>query len=220
MLFDPHVFWSSLPFLLQGTWTTIVVVCASMAVGIIIGVLLCAGMVLGSGLIRVLSFAYVSLFRTLPETVLVFWIFYCIPLVASGRPTAFQSAVAALAIPAAANFAEIFRAGVIAVPRGHVEAAHAMGLSRIWVFLDVVAPQASRIIVPPFFGAVTILIKNSALVSIIGVQELFYHATVSANQNYHYIEIMTGAALIYFMLILPLSMLVQWQEQRLLVRNR
>ena len=74
--------------------------------------------------------------------------------------------------------------------------------------------------IPPILGLATIVIKNSALVSVIGVEELFYRATVYANQTFHHFELLTLAAVLFFLLILPLSVLVQLQERRLLTRSR
>jgi His/Glu/Gln/Arg/opine family amino acid ABC transporter permease subunit len=220
MPFDVGVLWQSLPILIGGAWLTILVVVVALAIGAAIGLMVCAGTLLGRGLVYRLCVAYVSLFRTLPETVLIFWLYYCIPLILNERPSAFSTAVAALAIPAGAYLAEIFRAGIEAVPRGHVEAARALGLSSVWVVLDVIAPQALRTMIAPILGLVTILIKNSALISVIGVEELFYRASVYAGQTFHYFELLTAAAILYFAMILPLSVLVQVQERRLLTRNR
>jgi His/Glu/Gln/Arg/opine family amino acid ABC transporter permease subunit len=220
MAFDMRVVWDSLPFLLGGLWLTVLVSLAALAVGAVIGLLVCAGTMLGRGLVYRLCVAYVSLFRTLPETVLIFWLYYCIPLVLNHRPTAFNSAVMALAIPAAAYFAEIFRAGIESVPRGQVEAARAIGLSPFWLLWDIIAPQALRTMIPPILGLSTIVIKNSALVSVIGVEELFYRATVYAGQTFRYFELLTSAAVLFFLLILPLSVLVQLRERRLLIRSR
>jgi polar amino acid transport system permease protein len=104
------------------------------------------------------------------------------------------------------------------VPRGQIEAGRALGLSSFWLVWDIVAPQALRMMIPPILGVVTILIKNSALVSAIGIEELFYRATVLGAQTFHYFAFLTVAAVVYFLMILPLSVLVQRQERRLLAK--
>ena len=220
MSFSFRVLWESLPIIVAGAWLTILVVLVSLAIGIAIGLVICAGTMLGKGGVHRFCIAYVSLFRTLPETVLIFWLYYCIPLILNSKPSAFQCAVAALAIPSGAYLAEIFRAGIEAVPHGHIEAARSLGISPFWVVWEVIAPQALKVMIPAFLGLLTILIKNSALVSAIGVEELFYRATVYAAQTYRYFELMTSAAIVYFVMILPLSVLVQRQERRLLTRAR
>src|ERR1700733_14392629 len=177
MSFEVDVVWNSLPLLIGGAWLTIVLVVVSFAAGAVIGLLVCGGTLWGQGVARRVFIAFVSLFRTLPETVLIFWLYYCIPLLLNDKPSAFATAVAALAIPSGAYLAEIFGAGIEAVPRGQVEAARALGLSSFWIGWEIIAPQALRTMIPPILGFVTILIKNSALVSVIGVEELFYRAT-------------------------------------------
>lgn len=218
MLFDTSVIGQNLPALVAGVWLTAVIVIVSLAVGIAIGVAVCAGMLLGRGMVSRFGLGYVALFRALPEPVLIFWLYYCGPLILNSKLSAFETGTIALAIPTGAYLAEVFRAGIQAVPRGQIEAARAVGLSPLWLVWDVVAPQALRMMIPPMLGIITILIKNSALVSAIGVEELFYRATVLGGQTFHYFEFLTVTAGIYFLMILPLSALVQRQERRLLAK--
>src|SRR4051812_46331993 len=112
MSFDVGIFWASLPILMRGVGTTCVLVTASLTLGSVIGLLVCAGTLLRQGLVYRLSLAYVSLFRTLPETVLFFWLYSCIPLILSDKPTPLQCGIWALVFPAGAYLAEIFRAGI------------------------------------------------------------------------------------------------------------
>src|ERR1700730_12467930 len=216
MSFDTSVIWQNLPLLLTGIWLTILLVLIALAIGIVVGLLACAGNMLGRGLVYYLSVGYIGLFRGLPETVIIFWLYYCAPLILNTRLLAFWSGTVALAIPSGAYLAEIFRAGIGAVPRGQLDAARAVGLSPFWLVWDVIAPQALRMMIPPMLGILTILIKNSALVSAIRVEELFYRANVLSGQTLRHFELLSAVAVIYFLLILPLSILVQRQEKRLL----
>jgi His/Glu/Gln/Arg/opine family amino acid ABC transporter permease subunit len=214
MSFDTRIFWQSFPVLIGGAWVTVVLVAVSLAIGVCIGLLACVGRLVGHGLLYRLSALYVGLFRGLPETVLIFWIYYCGPLVFEGKLSSFQSATAALSITSGAYLAEIFRAGIEAIPRGQLEAGRAVGLSSFWLVWDVVAPQAIRIMIVPFLGLVTILIKNSALVSAIGVAELFYRANILASENFQYFAMLTAAAVIYFVMICPISIFLQRHDKR------
>jgi His/Glu/Gln/Arg/opine family amino acid ABC transporter permease subunit len=220
MQFDTSVIWQNLPALTAGIWLTVVIVLLSLFIGVTIGLVVCAGMLLGGPAVSRLSAAYVGLFRALPEPIIIFWLYYCAPLVLNGKLSAFETGAIALAIPSGAYLAEIFRAGILAVPRGQLEAGRAIGLSSLSLMWDVIGPQAFRMMIPPMLGIVTLLIKNSALVSAIGVEELFYRATVLGGQTFHYFEFMTVTAAIYFCLIVPLSAFVQRQERRLLARVR
>jgi His/Glu/Gln/Arg/opine family amino acid ABC transporter permease subunit len=218
MTFDTSVIWSNLALLVAGVWLTLALTLTALALGTVIGLFAYAGRLAGRGLVHHLSTGYIGLFRALPETVIIFWLYYCAPLILNVRLSAFWSGTIALAIPAGAYLAEIFRAGIEALPRGQLDAARAVGLSPFWVVSDVIAPQALRVMIAPLLGIVTILIKNSALVSAIGVEELFYRATVLTGQTFRHFELLSAIAVIYFLMILPLSVLMQRQERRLLAR--
>jgi His/Glu/Gln/Arg/opine family amino acid ABC transporter permease subunit len=218
MQFDPSIIWQNLPLLLSGIWLTILLVATALVLGIVLGLVVCAGTLIGRGLVFYLSVGYVGLFRGLPETVIIFWLYYCAPLILNTRLSAFWTGTAALAIPSGAYLAEIFRAGILAVPRGQLDAGRAVGLSSLWLVWDVIAPQALRMMIPPMLGITTILMKNSALVSAIGVEELFYRANVLSGQTLRHFELLSAVAVIYFLLILPLSILVQRREKRLLAQ--
>src|SRR5947209_6786030 len=110
MSFDIVAVRDSLPILAAGAGLTILVVVVSLTIGI--GLLACAGTLLGRGVPYQFSRTYIGLFRGVPETVLIFWAYYCGPLILNGKLSAFQSATVALAIPAGAYLAEIFRAGI------------------------------------------------------------------------------------------------------------
>jgi His/Glu/Gln/Arg/opine family amino acid ABC transporter permease subunit len=220
MSFDTQVIWQNLPYLLSGLWLTIVIVVLSLLFAVVIGVLVCAGTLLGGPVVRRLSADYVSVFRALPEPIIIFWLYYCSPLILNTKLSAFESGAIALAVPSGAYLAEIFRAGIQAISRGQIEAARALGLRPFWLLWDVLVPQALRIMIPPILGIVTILIKNSALVSVLGVEELFYRATILGGQTFHYFEFLSVTAVIYFVLIMPLSAIVQFQERRLSVSRK
>jgi His/Glu/Gln/Arg/opine family amino acid ABC transporter permease subunit len=214
MSFDFEVFRDSTVLLLSGLWTTILLVIASLAAGLLLAAIICLGRLGGRGLMFRLCTAYVGILRGLPETVLIFWMYFCGPLIFNAKFSGFQSAVIALAAISAAYFAEIFRAGIEAVPRGQLDAARALGLSAFNIARDIVVPQAIRLMLAPLLGYTTILIKNTAVASAIGVEELFYQANVFAGQNLRYFEVFTMAAVLYFIIIAPLSALVQFQEAR------
>ncbi len=220
MHFDMQTLWQAIPLLAEGLKLTVLLVVVSLVIGMGIGAIACAGSMIRRGLFYHMSVSYIALFRALPETVLMFWIYFCGPLVFDIRLTDLTSAIATLAIISGASLAEIFRSGIEAVPRGQIEAGRAVGLSAWSVGRDVVLPQAIRVMLPAFFNFVTIIIKNSALVSAIGVAEIFYQANVFAGQTLRYFEVFSAVGVIYFLLIFPLSMLAQHTERRLAASAR
>jgi His/Glu/Gln/Arg/opine family amino acid ABC transporter permease subunit len=217
MIFDTKAFLSALPVLAAGLEMTIWVTVAAMLVGSAIGIVACIGRLHGRGALNALSTTYISLFRGLPETVLVFWIYACGPLVLDIRLSAEASGILALGLVAGAYLGEIFRAGVLAVPPGHRDAADALGLTVRDSLRYIVIPQAFRIMLPALFSLFTIVLKNSSIVSAIGVAELFYRANVLAGDNFKYFEIFSAAGLLYFLLIFPMSVASRKLERRLAV---
>lgn len=215
MTFDVSAVIDAFPVLLGGLRTTLILVLASLAIGIAIGAVGCFGRLLGTGPLAWLAGAYVGVFRGIPETVLIFWIYFCGPLVLDVRLSDLGSGILALSLVSGAYLTEIFRAGVNAVPYGQTEAARALGLSPYRRARHVVVPQALRIMLPTFIGFITILLKNSALVSAIGVGELFYHAMTLSTKNYKYFEIYTAVGIMYFLLIFPLSLAARNAERRI-----
>jgi His/Glu/Gln/Arg/opine family amino acid ABC transporter permease subunit len=216
---DNLVFFGALPVLAQGLLMTIQLVVASLIVGSLIGLITCTGRLIGKGALDWLSSAYVNMFRGLPETVLIFWIYYCGPFVFDVRMSAFTSGVLALSLVAGAYLGEIFRAGVLAIPRGQYEAANALGLTKLSLARDIVIPQAFKIMLPAIFSLMTILIKNSSIVSAIGVAELFYRGSILAGDTFRHFEVFTAVGMIYFALIFPLSLLSRRLERHLSVAH-
>lgn len=220
MRFDTAFVFDAIPFLMQGLWLTLTLVGAALAIGIVVGVIGCYGKLLGQGPLYWLAHVYVGVFRGIPETVLIFWIYFCGPLILNVRLSPLGSGILALTFVSGAYLTEIFRAGVNAIPRGQIEAARALGLSPYRRVRHIIVPQAVFVMMPTFIGFITILLKNSALISAIGVGELFYKASTLSATTYKYFEIYTAVGLIYFALIFPLSMLSQHLERRVAASRR
>ena len=116
--------------------------------------------------------AFIEIIRSTPLIMLIFWFYFFLPYVFGGNITIFWSAVISLSVYAAAYEAEIVRAGILAVPRGQLEAALTTGMSRYKAMRFVVLPQAFRIMVPSFVSFFVSLFKDTSTVFIIGVIEL------------------------------------------------
>lgn len=219
-MFDASAFISAFPLLVDGLVTTLLLILASLAVGVSIGLLVCIGRLVGDGPSAMLAKLYVDVFRGLPETILIFWVYFCGPFVFEARLSAFESGVLSLSLIAGAYLGEIFRAGVNAVPTGQREAADALGLTRFSTIVFIIVPQAFRIMLPTFLNFLTILTKNSSIVSAVGVAELFYIGSTIAGDNFKHFEVYTAVGVMYFLIILPLSMLSNRLEKGLAVDRR
>jgi His/Glu/Gln/Arg/opine family amino acid ABC transporter permease subunit len=185
----------------------------AMLLAIVVGFLAALGSQagrVGRGLVR----AYVELFRNTPLLIQIFIVYFGLPQLGL-RLSPFLSGLSALTLYAGAYNAEIFRAGLEAVPRGQHEAARSTGLSPAQVARFVVVPQAVRICLPALGNNLVSLVKNSALVSTIGMVELMFVANDISFNNFRTFEIYGTAAVLYILLVLGLSRVLARLELRL-----
>ena len=220
MRFDLNAVISKFDAIFLGLQWTLLMVSASLTLGIVIGLAACFAKLMAKGPLHWLAVGYIEFFRTIPEMVNIFWIYYCLPLVLSIKMGSFSSGLVALTVYAGAFLAEIFRAGINAVPAGQVEAAYACGVPRIWIWRSIILPQAARLMIPAFMVFLTDLVKVSGLLSAIGVTELVYQATILSNESWKHFEFFTAVGVLYFAIIAPLSLAAQYFERRqALARN-
>ncbi|HSE74604.1 MAG TPA: amino acid ABC transporter permease [Dongiaceae bacterium] len=184
---------------------TVLITLASLALGMLIGVVVCAMQRSGKSALVYPAVAYVAVFRTIPEMVLIFWIYFCMPAVTGLTLSGIASGCIALGLASGAYLAEIYRGGIEAVPLQQHEAGQALGLPTWLLWVKVILPQAVRFMVPPFMNYFTELLKNTTLVAAIGVAELAYAAYALGGQTFRYLEFMTAIGVIYFAIIFPIG---------------
>lgn len=210
----------SLPDLWVGLQYTLLLVFVSLASGTVIGLLVCLGRLLGRGLLIRLCAGYTTIFRGIPEVVLMFWIYYCGPLLGGVRPSSLIAALVAMSLYVGALLSEVFRGGILAVPKGQAEAARSLGLPEFWVWTSVILPQAFRVVIPALIGVAALTVKVSGIASTIGVTDLVYQANVIAGQSYRYFELFTAVGIFYFFILFPMSMIAKGYERKLAMRQR
>ena len=200
------------PLLLQGLGRTIVLGALSIVLGLLGGLLLALVRLYASQFFRFLAIVYIDVFRALPVLVWLVIVYYALPFVGI-RLSSFASATLALTMISSAYTAEIYRAGIEAIPRGQFEAAQSIGLGQWYLMRDVVLPQAIRIVIPPLTGNSINVMKDTALASVVAMPDLLKQATqaqaLAANPTP-----LIGAALLYLVLLLPLVRLVATFEAR------
>lgn len=202
------------PVLLQGLELTVAAALVALAIGVVGGAVVCALRRSGRRWVTGFALGYIQFFRTTPEMILIFWGYYCLPLLFDWRISGFWTGSLVLGLVAAAYLAEIFRAGIEALPKGQWEAARALGLHPYPLWRCVVLPQSLRLMVPPFVNYFTELVKNTTLLSAIGVAELSLQAYLLGGQTFRYLEFLTAIAVGYFLVIFPISVLARRLERR------
>jgi polar amino acid transport system permease protein len=216
--FNLDVLAQTWPLLLSGLRVTFLLGLASIVLGMTGGLAIALLRLYGPKPLRRLAVAYIDVFRAIPLLVLLVVIYYALPFVGI-RLSSFAAATAALSLVSCAYAAEIFRAGIEAIPRGQFEAARALGFHWWPMMRLVILPQATRIVVPPMTGNCINVIKDTALASVVAMPDLLKQATqaqaLAANPTP-----LIGAALIYLAFLLPLVRLVAVLERRFATARR
>jgi polar amino acid transport system permease protein len=220
---NPNIHWSVVrsylftEVILRGVWMTIKLTLLSMAIGIVLGIIAAVMRLSANPIVSGVAWLYVWFFRGTPLLVqILFWFAFStfVKTLSFGVPfgpefwsessnkvvTLFGSALMALSLNEGAYMSEIVRAGIIAVDEGQSEAAHALGMTRLQTMRRVVLPQAMRVIVPPTGNEVNSMLKNTSLVSTIGMFELLRSAQAVYNANYRVIELLIVASLWYLLM--------------------
>ncbi|MBB3145646.1 polar amino acid transport system permease protein [Phyllobacterium trifolii] len=220
----------------QGIWITVWVSLLAFFLASAFGLLLAVMSLSEHVAVRQIARFYVEIVRGIPLLVLLFyiafvgatavvwlWNFMTQPLQAAGLLDPLQvrdfsllwRAIIALMLAYAAFLAEIFRAGIQAVDKGQIEAAKALGLKRFQRFRLIVMPQAIRTILPPYGNDFISMVKDSSLVSVLGVVDVTQMGKVYASGSFRFFETYSVVAYIYLVLTISLSLGLRWLERRL-----
>jgi His/Glu/Gln/Arg/opine family amino acid ABC transporter permease subunit len=198
--------------LLRGMATTLLVTSIALLIGLALGVLIATVLQLPIGPFRWLVVAYVELWRNTPLIVQLFWVHFGLPVLTGFNTTAMQSGVLALTLQSSAYLADIARAGIQAVPKGQWQAGRALGLPTMSLWLDIILPQALKIMIPPFTNLALSFLNGSALLGLLQVGELMTVATKISDYTFKPIEIMTVVGALYLVLNLAVGHLAHRLE--------
>ncbi|HEX9205285.1 MAG TPA: ABC transporter substrate-binding protein/permease [Candidatus Deferrimicrobiaceae bacterium] len=205
---------SFLPALLKGAGVTIGISTVSMVLAVALGLALCLARLHGPGPLRAAAAAYVEIYRGTPLLVQLYILYYGLPN-AGVTLSPLVAAFLGLGMNYAAYEAELYRAGIEAVPGGQTEAALSLGMDRGLAFRHVVLPQALRVALPGMTNDFVALFKDSSLVSVIAMVELTKTYNILAATTTRFLELGVVAALLYFGMSYPLSLAARRLEARM-----
>jgi len=204
--------WS--PLILTAVPLTLFVSVASIILAVAFALVGALGRLSRNPIIYGIATLYVSIVRGTPLIVQIFFVYLALPqfgIVIDPIP----SGILALGFNYGAYLTEIFRAGVEAIPRGQREAAAALGMQERDIMRRVILPQAIRIVTPAIGNDFISMTKDSALVSLVGIQEVFWNAQNAGNQTFRNFEALTIAAAIYWLMTIVLSLGQERLEKRM-----
>jgi histidine transport system permease protein len=212
------------PLLLEGTWMTIKLSLLSLLVSVVLGLIGASAKLSGAAALRVPAQLYTTLIRGVPDLVLMLLIFYSLQTWLTGLTEAlewdyieidpFAAGVITLGFIYGAYFTETFRGAMLAVPRGQLEAATAYGLKRSQRFRHVVFPQMMRYALPGIGNNWMVMLKATALVSIIGLADLVKAAQDAGKSTYQLFYFLMIAAFIYLLITSASNVALRWLERR------
>ena len=200
--------------ILQAVLVTVLLAFFAEALGVVLGLGLALLKISRSKILSFPAQLYIDVFRGTPLLVQIIFIYFATPLIGLRFESLFFAGLTALTLNSAAYVAEIFRSGIQSIDRGQMEAGRASGLSYAQTMRHIVVPQAFRRVIPPLTNEFVVIIKDTSIVSVIGLEELLRAARVLQSATANATPLVV-AALIYLAICLPLIYLANGLERRL-----
>ncbi|MDE5414504.1 amino acid ABC transporter permease [Alkalihalobacterium chitinilyticum] len=204
-----------MPVLLKGLWITVLITVISLLIALVIGLAFGLCSISRNKLLRAIATIYVDLIRGTPILVQILFIYFGLPSATSITLTAFTAGVIAISINAGAYLVEIFRAGINSIDKGQMEAGRTLGFSYAQTMRIIILPQAVRRMIPAFVNQFIVSIKDTSLLSVIGIAELTMSGQSIYAMNFRAFEILGMVGILYFVLIYTLTLFSRWLERRL-----
>ena len=210
--------------LLEGLWLTVRLALVSYAIGFLIGLLGASAKLSRFALLRGAAETYTTVIRGVPEILVVFLIYFGGSIAFNGfiawlgyeeqfEVSAFAAGVVALATVSGAYQTEVLRAGILAVPKGQIEAADAIGMSKLLRFRRIILPQLLRFALPALGNLWLVMLKDTAIISVVGLEELLRAADVAGRSERMQFTFFFAAALLYLALTVVSMLAIQVIER-------
>lgn len=205
----------SLPFILIGVGVTLKIVLCALILGFILGILLALLKLSKKKVWTSIATVYISIFRGTPVIVQLTLLYYGLPQLTGIDLGTELSAILALGLNSGAYISEIIRAGIMAVDKGQTEASMALGIPYSKMMRSIILPQALKNILPALINEFTALTKESAVVTVVGTQDIMRRSMIIGGQTFLYLETLLVAGFIYYILVMIISLIGKMVEGRL-----
>lgn len=219
MELDWNVVIDSFPILTKGALLTVELTAGAVAIGVVIGLIMALARLSKHKLVRVGAIAYIDFFRGTPLLIQIFLVFFGIPALFhwESMPDNYEyiAGILAMGLNSGAYLAEIFRAGIQSIDRGQSEAARSLGMTQIQAMRYIVLPQAFKRTIPPLGNEFIALLKDSSLLSIIAIQELFYTGKIIVGRTFQPVPMYLAVAFYYLIMTQLIAQWVAYMERRL-----
>ncbi|WP_226085301.1 amino acid ABC transporter permease [Mesobacillus sp. S13] len=205
----------SLPYILEGIGVTLKIVLVAGLLGFALGIILAIFKISKYKALHWFADVYTSIFRGTPLILQLMIIYYGAPQILGFEISSYTAAVASFSLNSAAYISEIIRAGILAVDKGQKEAAMALGVPGNRMMRDIILPQALKNILPALMNEFITLTKESAIVTVIAVNDIMRRAYVVGGEQYRFFEPLIFAGLIYYLMVISLTFIGKLVERRM-----
>jgi polar amino acid transport system permease protein len=214
---DFHFLWTYQSLILKGVGVTIGFTILTVLLGLLIGTLVALGRLTNNRWISAPLVAFIEIFRCTPVLVQLIWVYYALPVLIGLELTPGTAAVLTLSFYGAAFYAEIIRGGIVSIEQGQWDAGRALGLRPLQLMRLVILPQAVKRMVPPLVNQCILQLKNTSLVSALAVPDILYEGQLITSATYRPLETYTMVAVVYFLILFPLTQFAKRLERGLVV---
>lgn len=212
-----EIFTGSIPVLLEGLKMTLIIASSSLVFAMLIGLLVSLLRLSGNKVLDVIARGYIDIIRGTPLIIQAFFLYFGVPDLLNIRIGNLTAGIIIMSLNAGAYMSEVFRGGILSVDKGQTEAARSLGLSEGKTMRKVILPQAVKNMVPAFINQMIISLKDTSLLSVIGLGELTQRGQIVVAATYNSFEVYFIVGVMYFILIKLISLLGEVVERRLRV---
>lgn len=205
----------SLPYILKGIGVTLKIVLVAGLLGFAFGIILAIFKISSSKALNWFADIYTSIFRGTPLILQLMIIYYGAPQIIGFEIAAYTAAVVSFSLNSGAYISEIIRAGILAVDKGQKEAAMALGVPSKRMMWDIILPQAMKNILPALMNEFITLTKESAIVTVIAVDDIMRRSYIVGGEQYRFFEPLIIAGLIYYLMVISLTFIGKAVERRM-----
>ena len=201
---------------LNGLGTTLLLALISVAIGCVIGALVAIMRLSKSKVLRSIATVYTEVIRDTPLLLQLYFFYFLLPdILPALKLSKFACITVALVINSGAYMSEVFRSGIQSIDRGQTEAARSLGLSSRQTMMRIILPQAFKNVLPAMCNEFVTIIKETSILGMVGIVELMFRAQSIAKQTYIFLEPYVIAAIMYFIIVFPLSKIIAAVERRM-----
>ena len=216
--FNFRVIWEYMPLFLTGVKATFLISVVSIILALAMGILACACRISSIKAIKYPAIGFIEIIRSTPLLVQIYFLYFGLPTLGLRVPE-LQTGILALMLNSGAYIAEIIRAGINSVDDGQLEAGVSSGLNYFQRMRFIILPQALGVTIPPLLGQAIVLVKDSALLSLISVMELTRCGQTMTSERFMPAEAFLTVAFFYMLIYLILKTLADWSQKKLIFRE-